>query len=65
MDGIKCVINRKFKELKAKGETQWSDGTDYYKIWALNGLMGFQKYRDLSDMEHRGNPDNTFVYRYS
>ena len=46
MDTLMATIGQKHKEVRADRSSPWADGTDYYKLWSLNGYMGFQKFRD-------------------
>lgn len=46
MDGAKCVLGSKEKDLKIRNDHHFANSVDYYKLWSLNGFMGFQKYRE-------------------
>ena len=46
MDGAKCVVGSKEKYLKIKTDHSFANSADYFKLWSLNGFMGFQKYRE-------------------
>lgn len=45
MDTLKCVLGRRQKQISEDAASPWADASDYYKIWAINGFMGIQKYR--------------------
>jgi hypothetical protein len=64
MDAIKCVIGKREQEL-AKSSSAFSPASEYYKIWAISGYTGVQKFRGFTNFEQPPDEDNLFFRRYS
>jgi hypothetical protein len=48
-----------------EGNGEFVSASDYYKVWSMNGFLGQQKLRDLTNYEKPWTGDPKFMYRYS